>query len=203
MSGTASNKMLLITDDPRPAFPVTAYRQSRANRCDCQLLPYAISFFSPSLMSYPWESCYGSSSLFSGSAMVLILPCDDGGPRVELALLLIDLLPPEAREALPWRPQHTWEEAGGGRGGGERVHPHLAMQPRHHLTHLTHYSPPLLLLILLAPPSKLPFSGPPCSCYYCPLDSLRPNLISTPWEVAAEEQEPEFGKEQTPLFLFI
>ena len=76
------------------------------------------------------------------------------------------------------------------------MHPHLAMQPRHHLTHLTHYSLPLLLLILPAPSSKLfllPFSGPPSSCYYCPLDSLLLDLISTPWEVAAEEQEPEQG----------
>ena len=93
--------------------------------------------------------------MFSGCAMVLMLPCDDGDPRVELALLLIDLLPPEAREALPWRPQHTWEEEAGGRQRRRsRVHPHLAMQPP------SSYSPYslltlLLLLIYCSSPSQL------------------------------------------------
>ena len=86
--------------------------------------------------------------------MVLMLPCDDGDPRVELALLLIDLLPPEAREALPWRPQHTWER----RPGEAEEEEQSAPTPCNAatiilLTLLTTH--PLLLLILLAPPSKL------------------------------------------------
>ena len=134
--------------------------------------------------------------------MVLMLPCDDGGPRVELALLLIDLLPPEAREALPWRPQHTWEEEAGGRQKRRsRVHPHLAMQPP------SSYSPYslLTLLLLLIYCSSVSTLFPPTLpvtqlllMSNCPLESLRLDLISPPWEVAAEEQKPEQGKSNTP-----
>ena len=73
------------------------------------------------------------------SGMVLMqLPCDDDG--VVLALLVIDLLPPEAREALAWRPPAHMggrRRPGGGRGASA---PHTLQCIHHHLTHLTHYS---------------------------------------------------------------
>ena len=76
--------------------------------------------------------------------MVLMLPCDDDGVGlVVLALLVIDLLPPEAREALAWRPP---AHMGGGREETEEEEqctPHLAMQPP------SSYSPYSLLTLLL------------------------------------------------------
>ena len=84
--------------------------------------------------------------------MVLLLPCDDdGGGLVELALLLIDLLPPEAREALAWRPPaHMgggWEEE----AEEEQCTPHLALHPPSSWFSCLHSSPPLLHSVPLLP----------------------------------------------------
>ena len=120
---------------------------------------------------------YGSAASVDNVVLILVY-------EVALALLVvIDLLPLEAREAL-------WTVAAPAHMGGRRgdCTPHLALHlPSYHSPY-SQYTPPFSSA---AHNVLLPFSP-----FHLSFHSFHLHLdpISTPWEVAAEKQEPEQGK---------
>ena len=146
-----SNKMVLITD--YGDVLITAYRQSRAKRFDCQLLPYGISFFFLTSLTPP-------SGVTLGSCIVGVTDCfpEVLWPSCSLVTMGVGGLSWHFFSSIssPRRPgRHcrggpsTHGRREGGRGRRQRrrriVHPHLALHqlaPPSHPTHLTHYSPP-------------------------------------------------------------